>query len=122
MRDHSKSESHQRAIQEKEHDKALKVGISITPQKFVHNVPSDSAISMGLEQAGEKEKQTVEKLHEMAFYLALKGHPFINFQEQIKLEMLHGVKSTTAYDNESACRYFTFCISEYFYEENVKKS
>ena len=34
---------------------------------------------------------------------------------------MHGVKYTGAYENESACRDFTFCISEYFFEENVKK-
>ena len=41
---------------------------------------------MGLQNMGEKEKQTVEKLHKIAFYLALKGHPFTIFQDQIKLE------------------------------------
>ena len=94
MQDHSKSESHQRAVQEEEHNKALKEGISEPPSKVVHDVPADSAISMGLQQMGEKEKQTMEKLHEIPFYLALKGHPFTNFQDQIKLDELHGAKYT----------------------------
>ena len=64
---------------------------------------------------GEKEKQTAEKLYEIAFYLALKRYPFTDFQDQIKLEKLHGVKYTGAYENENACRDFTFCISEYFF-------
>ena len=46
---------------------------------------------MGLQNMVEKEKQTVEKLYEIPFYLALKGHPFTNFQDQIKFEKLHGV-------------------------------
>ena len=70
---------------------------------------------MGLHNMGEKQKQTVEKLHEIAFYIAPKGHPFTDLQDQIKLEKLHGVKYTRAYENESACRDFTFCISEFFF-------
>ena len=81
------SQSHQRAVREQEHNKALKEGISVPPRKVVHDVPADSAISTGLQNMGEKEKQTVEKL----YYLALKGHPFIDFEDQIKLENLHGV-------------------------------
>ena len=99
----------------------LKEGISVPPRKVVRNVPADSAISMGLQNMGEKEKQTLKKLREIAFYLALKGHPFTDFQDQIKLENLHGVKYTGAYENESTCRDFTFCISEYFFEESVNK-
>ena len=73
------SQSHQRAVREEEHNKALKEGISVPLRKIVLNVPADSAISMGLQNMSEKEKQTVEKLHEIAFYLVLKGHPFTNF-------------------------------------------
>ena len=49
LRYHSKSESHQRAVQEQKHNKALKEGISVPPCKVVHNVPADSAISTGLQ-------------------------------------------------------------------------
>ena len=106
------SQSHQRAVREEEHNKALKEGISVPLRKIVLNVPADSAISMGLQNMSEKENQTVEKLHEIAFYLVLKGHPFTNFQDQTKLEKLLGVKYTGAYENEIALRDFTFCISE----------
>ena len=99
----------------------MKERISVPLRKVVRNVPADSTISMGLQNMCEKEKQAVEKLHEIAFYLALKGQPCNNFQDQIKLEKLHGVKYTGAYENESAGRDVTFCISEYFFEENVKK-
>ena len=67
MQDHSKSESHQRAVQEEKHDKALKEGISVPPCKVVHNVLANLTISIGLQNMGEKEKQTVEKLHEIGF-------------------------------------------------------
>jgi len=72
LRDHSKSESHQRAVREEKHTTAIREGTSVPQRKVVHNVPADSAISIGLQQMGEKEKQTVEKLHKTAFYLALK--------------------------------------------------
>ena len=114
LRDHSKSKSHQRAVQEEEHNKVLKEGVSVPLRKLVHNVPADSAISMGLQNMGDEEKQAVEKLHEIACHLALKGHPFTDFQDQIKLEKLHGVKYTGAYENKSACRDFTSHFQVFF--------
>ena len=121
LQDHSISQTHQRAVRE-EHNKALKEEISVPLHKVVHNVPADSAISMGLQNIDEKEKQTVEKLHEIVFYLALKRHPFTNFQDQIKLENLHGVTYTGAYENESACKDFIFCIFKYFLRKMWKKA
>lgn len=121
LKDHDTSLSHQRALREEEHEKASAEGINLPPRKVVQNVPSDSAIAKCFQQMGEKEKETVEKLHEIAFYIALKGHPFTDFQDHIQLEKLHGVKYTGAYENESACKDFMFCISEYLFEESVKK-
>ena len=63
----------------------------------------------------------MKKLHEIVFYLPLQGHLFTDFQDQIKVEKLHGVKYTGAYENKSTCGDFPFCISEYFFEQNVKK-
>ena len=47
--------------------------------------------------------------------------PFTSFQNQLVLEELHGVKFTGAYENENACKNLIFGISEYLFEENVKK-
>ena len=47
--------------------------------------------------------------------------PFTAFQNQVALEKLHGAKFTGAYENENACKNFIFGISEYLFEENVKK-
>ena len=77
---------------------------------------------MGLQEISEKVKHTAEKLHEMAFYLALKRHPFTDFSDQIKLKKWHGVKYNETSENEIACRNVTFCISESSFEENGKKS
>ena len=84
MQDQSKSESRQWTVQEEVHDKALKEGISVPPHKVVHDVLAESAISVGLQKMDEKEKQAVEKLHEIAFDLALKGHPFTDFYQLSK--------------------------------------
>ena len=55
--DHSKSESLQCVVREEEHNKALKEKSSVPLHKILHNVLADSAISMGLKNMGEKEKQ-----------------------------------------------------------------
>ena len=70
---------------------------------------------------GELEKESVQKLHDIAYYIASKGHAFTDFKDHIELEKLHEVKYSGAYENESACRDFIFSISEYFFEEGIKK-
>ena len=47
--------------------------------------------------------------------------PFAAFQNHVALEKLHGVKFTSAYENENAGMNFIFGISEYLFDENVKK-
>ena len=69
----------------------------------------------------KNERQTVKKLNEIAFFIALKGYPFTNLQDHIEIEKLHGVKYTVAYENESASKDFTFCISEYQFDKSVRK-
>ena len=77
--DYQACKSHQQAVQEEEHNKALKKGISVPLHKVVHNVP-DSTISIGLQNMCEKERQTVEKLHEIAFTLPSKSIPSPTFR------------------------------------------
>lgn len=69
----------------------------------------------------KNERQTVKKLNEIAFFIALKGYPFTNLQDHIEIEKLHGVKYTVAYENESASKDFMFCISEYQFDNSVRK-
>ena len=60
--------------------------------KITLEVPVDSAISSGLKKMRVKEKQALIKLHDFAYYIALKGRPFTDFKDLIDLEKLHGVK------------------------------
>ena len=69
----------------------------------------------------EKDCETLSKLHDISFHIALQRLPFTAFQNQVALEKLHGVKFTGTYENENACKNFIFKISKYLFEENLKK-
>ena len=69
----------------------------------------------------DKDREAVEKLHEISFYIASQGLPFTALKSQVELEKLHEVKFTGSYKNETACKTFIFGISEYLFEESVKK-
>ena len=68
----------------------------------------------------EKNGATVRKLYDIAYYIALHGLPFTQFELLVKLEKLHN-SFTGAYENESAYRYFIIDIAEYFFQEDVKE-
>lgn len=63
----------------------LKEGVSIPPHKVIQNVSADSVISMDLQQMAEKKKEAMEKLLEIAFYLALKEHLFTECNRHVAL-------------------------------------
>ena len=69
----------------------------------------------------EKDQTTVTKLHRLAYYIGLYGLPFKQFEHLVKLEKLHNVTFTGAYENKSACRNFIIDIAGYFFQEDVKK-
>ena len=69
----------------------------------------------------EKGQDTVETLHEIYFNIALQGLPFTALRSQVEIEKLLGVNFTGLHENETACKTFTFAISEYLFEETVKK-
>ena len=49
----------------------------------------------------DKNHNTVTKLHEIAFYIALQELPFTMFEHQINLEKQQGVDYTGAYENKT---------------------
>ena len=72
---------------------------------------------------GGKEKQALTKLHDVAYYIALKGGPFTDFKDLIDLENLHGAKfQSVAYENETSCRDFIDSISEFLFKDNLYKN
>ena len=76
---------------------------------------------LGIQQMSEKDHKTLSKLHNISFHIVLQRLPFTAFQNQVALEKFHGVKFTHAYENENACKNFSFRISEYLFEEKVKE-
>ena len=122
LNDHDNSACYQCAIREKEYEEAVAVGKALPPKKIQHRpLTSESTIFLGIQQMCEKDRETLSKLHDISFHITLQRLPFTAFQNQVALEKLHGVKFTSAYENKSACKNFIFGISEYLYEENVKK-
>ena len=92
-------------------------------RKITLEVPADSAISSGLKKMGGKERQALIKLHNVAYYIALKGGPFTDSKDLIDLENLHGVKfQSRAYENETSCRDFIDSISEFLFKDNLYKN
>ena len=69
----------------------------------------------------DNDREAVEKLHEISFHIASQGLLFTALKSQVELEKLYGVKFTGSYENETACKTFIFGISEYLFEESVKK-
>ena len=76
----------------KQKEQATIAGKLIPVRKITLEVPNDSAISSGLKKMGVKEKEALTKLHDVAYYITLKGGPFADFKDRIDLGKLHGMK------------------------------
>ena len=96
------------AVCKKEHKEAVVAGRSLPPRKVEQHAPSNSPLVQGIQLMGYLKHDTVKKLHEIDYYIALKGQLISNFKEQWQLQ----------YDN--ACKNFIFSMAEYFFEENIK--
>ena len=121
IKDHYSSACHQQAILEKQHSEAVPAGISLPPRPVEQHMPPNSDIATGLQRMDKKDQDTVEKLHEISFNINLQGLPFTALRSQVEIEKLHGVNFTGLYENRTACKTFIFGISEYLFEEIVKK-
>ena len=121
LKDHNLSASHDLARKSKENFDAQKAGSSIPPRKVVQQIPPVSAIAKSLQRMNEKDWKTMKKLQDIAYYIALHGLPFTQFEHLVKLEKLHKVTFIGAYENESACRSFIIDIADCFFQEDVKK-
>ena len=71
IKDHDSSAYHQWAILEKQHSEAVAAGISLPPRQVEQHISPNSDIATGLQQVDEKDRNTVEKLHEISFNIAL---------------------------------------------------
>ena len=97
LAEHGRTDSHKCATEakktkKKQKEQATIVGKLIPMRKITLEVPNDSAISSGLKKMGVKEKEALTKLHDVAYYITLKGGPFADFKDRIDLGKLHEVK------------------------------
>ena len=121
LKDHNLSAPHDLALKSKENFDAQKAGSSISPREVVQQIPPTSPIAKSVQQMNAMDGATVTKLPDIAYYIALHGLPFTQFEHLVKLEKLHNVTFTGAFKNESARRNFIIDMEEYFFQEDVKK-
>ena len=94
LADHDESRCHNQVVREKEHEEA---GWSLPPRKAVQHAPSKLSVAEGIQLMGDLYStygwlDTVKKLHEIAYYTALKGQSFSNSKKQLEIEQMHRVK------------------------------
>ena len=84
LKDHDNSACHQHAIHEKEHEEAVAVGKSLPPRKIPRRpLTSESPIYLGIQQMSEKDRETLSKLHNISFHIALQRLPFKAFKTKL---------------------------------------
>ena len=84
LKDHDNSACHEYVICEKEHEEAVAVGKSLPPRKFQHHpLTSESPIYLGIQQMSEKDRETLSKLHNISFHIALQRLPFKAFKTKL---------------------------------------
>lgn len=97
----------------------LKAGLSLLPRKAVQQIASGNAIAKSMQQVKDTDWETVIKLHDIAYYIAQHGLPFTQF------EIIHIWKKyvfyTGGYENLTVCKNFILNISDYFFQEHIKK-
>ena len=91
LAEHRSTDSQQSVTEVKENEQTTIAGKSIPINTNRYKVPADSAVSSGLKNM-EVTKEALTKLHDVAYYIALKGRPFTDFKDLIDFEKLHGVE------------------------------
>ena len=96
-----------------------KAGLSILPRKVVQQITSTVLLPNPCSRWTTKIGK-LSKLHNTAYYIALHGLLFTQFEHHIHLEKLHNVSYTGAYENETTCKNVILDISDNFFEEDIK--
>ena len=73
----------------------------------------------------QAEEDTLVKLHDIAYYFALRNHSFIKFKHLIELEEMHGVSySSQKYKNKTGHRNIiqdiSFCLFDCVVTSNIR--
>ena len=82
-------------------EEAIAVEKSLPPRKIqCRPLTTESPIYLGIQKMSEKDCETLLKLHNISFHIALQRLLLTAFQNKVALEKLHGVKFTGTYENE----------------------
>ena len=104
LKDHKNTEMHKRAVQEKEFDNESKSGFQIKQKVIEQHIPKNSPLVAGFQRMDQAEDDTLVKLHDIAYYIVLRNHSFIELKHLIELEEIHGVSyPLLKYMNETDC-------------------
>ena len=115
--EHEESKPHKTAKRCKEYVEAKERG-----ETYRLDIPTDAPIAQGFKRMRQTESEELQKLFDVAYYVAKKGRPLSDFESLLELEKLHGVSfHGTKYENRNACRDFVLSISDYLFQVDVKE-
>ena len=120
LKDHSTSKIHKQACVENEIQKGKERGGKHAPKPMKITIPKSSPLLQGFNQMKEGEEKSLIKLFEIAYLIAIRGRPFTNFSNLMKLEKLHSIKFLEKYKNRVACQDFISATRDYFFSEFVR--
>ena len=66
------------------HSEAVAAGISLPPRQIEQHIPPNPDIVTDLQQVDEKDRNTVEKLHEISFNIAFQGLSFTALTSKVE--------------------------------------
>ena len=79
IKEHAASKPHPAAKTAKEDFDVRKPWLSVPLRKVVQETPPGSAIAKSMQQMNDKDQETVTKLYDRPYYIALHGLPFTHF-------------------------------------------
>ena len=88
--------------------------------EIIQKNPENSTLKQGFNKMSTPERETLEKLFDIAYFLAKKARPCSDFFELISLQKMHGVKFSVSYNNNKSCNEFISFISKSTFEESIK--
>ena len=118
VKDHAKSDIHLTSTKKKDKENAEKAGEKYR-EKVTVKIPDNCPIVKGLNKASVKERESLYKLFEVAYFIAKKGRPFSDYHDFLELEKLHGVKYDLLYNNRNACVDFIRYIKKSLFDISV---
>ena len=103
LKDHENTEIHKRAVQEKEIEDESKSGLHIKQKVIEQHIPKNPPLVKGF-QSFQAEEDTLVKLQDIVYYIALRNNSFMEFKNFIELKEIHRMSySLRKHINEMGC-------------------